>query len=336
MVFAYCIKARIIGRKEQPVSSVKPLNMMILLLFLVNGPVIDTTMATEHTGRTEQNMDKRWDDCLAKGKALWEAHENWLAIGGGDNVSDQPAITDWYRVVELEDASWADDAALFQVAEEHAAMDQFRRYNVVCKERNKKGEGPGIPYINYFDLQDGIIVFGENFLILDTNDESRKMRLTDVVGKLYKQKTEEEGVDPTTLKTIWRANIKGQTSKHVIRKALQRNPGKFEFVPGEDDFNAILGTINGKGVVHFLSDWRGTLRSKTVEKVRVVELELSTLIYYLKDTVAAPVPLLDPVDNSPVAKRNKNRDKRKNRNTSSQFSFGASPSKKPRQSNSSP
>jgi hypothetical protein len=88
---------------------------------------------------------QRLHDKQAKGKWLWGAHENWLVTGGGDNIGDQAAIIDWYEVVELEDASWAAKEELFYAAEEHAAMDQFRRYNVGCKEGDNKGSAPGIP-----------------------------------------------------------------------------------------------------------------------------------------------------------------------------------------------
>jgi hypothetical protein len=101
-----------------------------------------------------------------------------------------------------------------------------------------------------------MIVFGEKFLVSETNPESRRMRLTTIVGKLWKEKTAENGVDPNTLKTIWRANIVGAEAQHVIRKYLQQHPTRNEFMPGEEEFEAILGTDNGKGVAHFLTDWQ--------------------------------------------------------------------------------
>jgi hypothetical protein len=205
------------------------------------------------------------------------------------------------------------------------------RINLASKFGAEKGNGT--PYINYFLAEDGMIVFGENFLTEETNPENMRLKLTSVVGQYWIETTKEKEIDPASLKMIVRANISGKANSDVVNRALQASDGKLEFFPGDDGFYAILATDNGKGIPHFLSDWKGSLDYKSIQKIRVIEWKLLSLVFFLESTTPEPEPDL-PVIPSPLSRK----EKRKLRATSSQY-FEPLPSKqqqKEREFNSSP
>ena len=100
---------------------------------------------------------------------------------------------------------------------------------------------------------------------------------SDVVWIIWKDKA---GPDASKLKYIIRTNIATPETQSIIRQAVPTsvNPedGKFvdpwpgrQFVPGATEFNALLGTPHGKGVVWLLTQRPRDVLDKTIESVTV-------------------------------------------------------------------
>jgi hypothetical protein len=119
--------------------------------------------------QVEAKANQWWDECVGKGEELWDRMKE---IETGDDVvlaGTPDKVDEWYEPKPVGTGNWTgNDEGLRLIAEDYGEMDLFRQINVVSREGNlKKGDenlGPGTPYINYFNVQEGIIVFGENFL----------------------------------------------------------------------------------------------------------------------------------------------------------------------------
>jgi hypothetical protein len=66
----------------------------------------------------------------------------------------------------------------------------------------------------------------------------------------------------------------------------------------------ILGTDNGKGIVHILRDWQGTFGKKIIENVRVFQGGSYSLVFLVKTIPPAPA---SPVHSSPMSNKERRR-----------------------------
>jgi hypothetical protein len=259
--------------------------------------------------------DPIWHECLTKGTMLWQRLREKLSTEEecSDAVHVATDFENWYTNTRTKDNGWfSRDKELETAVLEYTDLNiEFLRNNVTSRFAPPL-ISTGTPYINYFLPTSGMLVFGENFREVDTNPDPKRLRLTDIVGHLYKEEAEEANADPAQLRSIWRASIRNNKTLHVIRKCLQAT-GLEEFVSGSQEFLAILGTDNGKGIVHILCDWQGTFGKKTIENVRVVGDERNSLVFLVK---TVPPATASPVHTSPMSKKERRRHLRQSSSSS--------------------
>ncbi|KAF4621506.1 hypothetical protein G7Y89_g14565 [Cudoniella acicularis] len=261
--------------------------------------------------------DPIWHECLTKGTILWQQLTEKLSAEEecSDAVATHVATNfkNWYRSTRTKDNEWfTRDGELKNAVLDYTDLNiEFLRHNVASRFSTPLVT-TGTPYINYFLPTSGMLVFGENFRKQDTNPEPKRLRLTDIVGHLYKEEAEEANADPAKLRSIWRASIENDETVRVINKCLQAT-GLEEFVPGSEEFLAILGTDNGKGIVHILCDWQGTFGKKIIENVRVVQGGSYSLVFLVKTIPLAPA---SPVHSSPMSNKERRRHLRQSSSSS--------------------
>jgi hypothetical protein len=93
---------------------------------------------------------------------------------------------------------------------------------------------------------------------------------------ITKAKDAEGEPDYSRLKYFFRMEIDNPDTVTIIREALKDNGGSgpFKFTPEDKDesanpFWALLGSPNGRGIVHFLTDHKKSMKGKSIESVSI-------------------------------------------------------------------
>lgn len=113
-------------------------------------------------------------------------------------------------------------------------------------------------------------------------------RWSDVVWLVW---ATQAGVQKTSLKYVFRHDIATAETKGIIDRAAGVGMDQFisawpgiKFLPGEVEFQALLGTAHGKGVAYLIADHR-ELRLKNIESVNLFTTYGAPASYHLLFTL---------------------------------------------------
>ena len=114
-------------------------------------------------------------------------------------------------------------------------------------------KGKESAYQNYASPQEGTIIGGWNYATKDVDGPGRRLPNSEVLHQHYKG----VGGSLATLRRVIRSSIANEETMTVMDMCagtvIQKNAG-VTYQAGSDDFNALLGTDNCKGVAFMLTD----------------------------------------------------------------------------------
>lgn len=141
----------------------------------------------------------------------------------------------------------------------------------------KGGEAGKDPYENYMDPTSGRIVasynYGDKDINTDESGDTKRLPNSEILYQQYKQAVEEkddEGVSISGLTEVVRSSIQNQDTMAVISLCITSVLEKFNekaWQPGSDEFNALLGTDNCKGIAFMLKDHASSFGKKTITSI---------------------------------------------------------------------
>jgi len=138
-------------------------------------------------------------------------------------------------------------------------------------EASFKSKGGKVFNTNAYSKGGKMIVAISNWKKWDTSDlsEEEKLKWSDLVWKSW---TIEAGAEAKRLKYVLRYQVVNRGTIAMIAKAHVENKvpasGRGEWSPNTKEFNGLLGTDNGRGVVWLLYDHLKTLgENKTILKI---------------------------------------------------------------------
>ncbi|KAJ7603680.1 hypothetical protein DFH06DRAFT_1392722 [Mycena polygramma] len=212
-----------------------------------------------------------------------------------DATGDTPGLTEKYNTLyaplssrETVDKSEDETEEIREVLAEAGLQvsDQFFKYVVQRSRRDAAA------YTNYFDIAEGIIVADSNFNYLFFYDQSQQKSLpkyglrkdepnalgwNQIVGEQYKTLANR---DVSSLKHILRFNIGNEGTLAVVKAFLEMptlpkdSAGWTVLSPGQVEFNALLGTDNGKGGGRMLKDYKASMPGRSLKAIRIKKRDI--------------------------------------------------------------
>jgi hypothetical protein len=130
-------------------------------------------------------------------------------------------------------------------------------------------------YQNIYNVKEGII-------IAEWNKKPRRETLhwSQVTFELWSEFARLAHLPVSNLKWIVRHGIENQNTQSIIIQAYLKSGTNINSAPNiqswtlrknRDAFYALLGTVNGKGVAHFLKDYTKALDRKTIQEIFTVK-----------------------------------------------------------------
>ena len=129
-------------------------------------------------------------------------------------------------------------------------------------------------YSNWFNGNDGVIVCHEDDRRRDSDPPS--MWPSEVIWQSYVMVAAEEQACPSDLSFIVRHSVKNHCTRMVIWQAAREDAispvgeeGYWEYLPFDEGFFALLGSVNGSSTMRMLLDHKVHIGHKTIQKIVV-------------------------------------------------------------------
>ena len=129
-------------------------------------------------------------------------------------------------------------------------------------------------YSNWFNGKDGVIVCHENNRRRDSDPPC--MWPSEVIWQSFVMVADEEQTSPSDLRCIVRHSVENHCTRMVIWQAARENAnspmhdnGYREYLPLDEGFFALLGSVNGASTMRMLLDHKVDLGHKTIQKIVV-------------------------------------------------------------------
>ena len=124
----------------------------------------------------------------------------------------------------------------------------------------------------------------------DPNPYPKLKSWSDVTFLEYQKFMHDTGESPDALKAVWHRAIINPTTRELAARFFNKDdwhdvpdwPGK-DFTPGSEEFNALIGSDNGKGVVYLLLQHRKQLGNKAIIKARAWKDHTLHILYIFDD-----------------------------------------------------
>ena len=130
-------------------------------------------------------------------------------------------------------------------------------------------------YSNWFYGKDGVIVCHENDKRRDSDPPS--LWPSEVIWQSFVMVTEKEQTSPSDLRCVIRHSVKNYRTRMVTWQAARENAifpvhedGHREYLPLDEGFFALLGSVNGASTMRMLLDHKKHIGHKTIEKIVVL------------------------------------------------------------------
>ena len=131
-------------------------------------------------------------------------------------------------------------------------------------------------YSNWFNGKDGVIVCHENDKSRDSDPPS--LWPSEAIWQSFVMAADKEQTSPSELRYVFRHNVKNHCTRMVIWQAARENDaispmhekGHREYLPLDEGFFALLGSVNGSSTTRMLLDHKKDICHKTIEKIIVL------------------------------------------------------------------
>ena len=137
------------------------------------------------------------------------------------------------------------------------------------------GEESDAIYSNWFNGNDGVIVCHENDKGRDSDPPS--LWPSEAIWQSFVMVADKEQTSPSDLRYVIRHSVKNERTRMVIWQAARENAifpmlenGYREYLPLDEGFFALLGSVNGSSTMRMLLDHKKHIGHKTVEKIVVL------------------------------------------------------------------
>ena len=134
--------------------------------------------------------------------------------------------------------------------------------------------GSDIFYSNWFSGKDGVIVCHENDRRMDSDPPC--MWPSEIIWQSFVMVADDEQTSPSDLRCIVRHSVKNHFTRMVIWQAARENAnspmhdnGYREYLPLDEGFFALLGSVNGASTMRMLLDHKVHIGHKTIQKIVV-------------------------------------------------------------------
>ncbi|KAJ5895017.1 hypothetical protein N7495_006708 [Penicillium taxi] len=259
------------------------------LAILVSSIFFSFCYAIPHVPRDQplhlaKREDSDWDKALNAGKKI------------AADFTGTPTQSKWTNVNSLETNGWTDqvdDPETFKsLSAVFTSIGLDRADNtIITLIQDQDVTVDGTEYLasngfykNTYNVKAGVIIANDNKSprekrFEDGNDCDDVVPLAKFSDVVFLEWQKLAGTSVDGLKYMIRSEIDNAATKAVIRKAcgLAANEEDWskiedaqEFLPGTDNFNALLGSPNGRGLGYMLSQHQSKLgKGKTVTKITV-------------------------------------------------------------------
>ena len=137
------------------------------------------------------------------------------------------------------------------------------------------GEYSNPIYSNWFNGKDGIIVCHENYRDRDSDPPS--LWPSEAIWQSFLMVADKEQTSPSDLRLVMRHSVKNERTRMVIWQAApedamlpMQEDGYREYLPLDEGFFALLGSVNGSSSMRMLVDHKKQIGHKTIEKIVIL------------------------------------------------------------------
>ncbi|MCJ1438653.1 hypothetical protein MMC27_008043 [Xylographa pallens] len=262
---------------KRPANQNKVGNQIIAAL-----PSLGKASAKGVAGATA-NTNSDFDDAKKKGKALYEALQR-----ARSNPSDKDTKTVYNTYyTELfpngKDPIMASYDLRPYLTDRNLPTNTYYDVEVTSKSDKPSTQQLAIVFDNYFDPTNGVIIAEINDRRKDTVAKDRQLFWSDAVFQGISQRAVNAKV-PVVVKYVFRHGITNLNTKNIISEVLKHTkdagkPSTWTLKDNADDFYALVGSDNGKGVPRLLGDYSKTLKSTNILKIILIPDKKPSLLF---------------------------------------------------------
>ena len=244
-----------------------------------------TVMATGPSSQKVEDTPRlTWEKAVQKGKELMKELDTALM----ENEDRKPAKT----INELKQDEWEFDTSGTRPKVVQNLQPVFAKFLYKPDSKNlrtfsvtrSKGQNPTV-YECAVDRSGYFLVALNN-----RKDKGETTHWSEVAFSVLRYYRALKNDDPSKLKYVVRHNVKNADTKAIIDEAYKNshetlNETPFAWTKEIDAFYALLGTVNGKGVVRMLTDYSKSLGHKTIGSIFTAQSKQDNAYHIIFDLI---------------------------------------------------
>ncbi|MCJ1417494.1 hypothetical protein MMC32_003838 [Xylographa parallela] len=242
----------------------------------------NTTPGNTTTGNTT-NTNSAFDEAKKKGKTLYETLQKARSSPSDkDNTKNvyDTAYTELFPNGKNPVEAPLDLRSILK--EQNLPTNTY--YDVEVQNKPKQPRIPGLRIFgSYFDPTNGVIIADNNDRNNDVLPKPQQLFWSDAVFQGLSKLALQNKV-PVVVKYVFQHFITNANTINVIAEVLKhtKEPGKpstWTLKDNADDFYALIGCDNGKGLPRLLGDYSKTLKSPNILQIILIPGKTSSLLY---------------------------------------------------------